>query len=134
MKRNKTLQDRINSIPKDVDIYVNTSFEIVDRIHTLLEENGMEQKDLAKLLNKSESEISKWMSGTQNFTIKTLSKIHSVLSAPIIQVVPVFDVKQLENESQKELKVIKSTKKFEKVFNLNEKKTFSLSEKRASLV
>ncbi|GEM_PF-4974526 len=38
-----------------------------------------EQKDLARLLVKGESEISKCMTGTHNFTIKTLSKIEAIL-------------------------------------------------------
>lgn len=86
MKRNKRIQDRIKKIPKDVDIFVSTSFEIADRIHSILEENNLEQKDLAKALGKSESEISKWMSGTHNFTLRTLSKIKIALNKAVIEV------------------------------------------------
>lgn len=86
MKRNKRIQDRIKKIPKDVDIFVSTSFEIADRIHSILEENNLEQKDLAKVLGKSESEISKWMSGTHNFTLRTLSKIKIALNKAVIEV------------------------------------------------
>ena len=46
----------------------------------------MEQKNLAKLLGEKESEINKWMTGTHNFTIKTLSKIESVLGESFIEV------------------------------------------------
>lgn len=59
---------------------------IVDRIHAILEEKGMKQKDLAMLLGKKESEISKWMRGTHNFTIETISSIENVLGLPILQV------------------------------------------------
>ncbi len=57
----------------------------MDRIHEILVAQGKEQKDLAVLLGKSESEISKWMTGTHNFTIKTLSKIESILGEKIIE-------------------------------------------------
>ncbi|MDE7461090.1 MAG: helix-turn-helix domain-containing protein, partial [Paramuribaculum sp.] len=65
---------------------VNLSFLIVDRIHAILEERGLKQKDLANMLNKKESEISKWMRGTHNFTIDTISSIENVLGRPILQI------------------------------------------------
>ena len=73
--KNKRLEDRRKRIPKDVDIYVERSFQIVDRIHQILSEQGKDQKTLAKALGKSESEISKWMTGTHNFTLKSLTRI-----------------------------------------------------------
>lgn len=86
MKRNNRLENRRRKISKDVDLFVNQSFDIVDRIHEILTKQGKEQKDLAKALGKKESEISKWMSGTHNFTIKTIAKIEAVLNEPIIHV------------------------------------------------
>ncbi len=38
------------------------------------------------MLGKKESEISKWMRGTHNFTIETISSIENVLGYPILQV------------------------------------------------
>ncbi len=66
---------------------VDLSFLIVDRIHSILQERGLKQKDLAEMLGKKESEISKWMRGTHNFTIDTISSIENVLGQPILQVV-----------------------------------------------
>lgn len=84
--KNKRLEERRKSISKDIDIFVEQSFDIVDRIHEILVKQGKEQKDLARLLGKSESEISKWMTGTHNFTINTLAKIQAVLGEPVIQI------------------------------------------------
>ncbi len=83
--KNNRLEARRNKISKDIESYVKLSFDIVDRIHEILVKQGKEQKDLAQLLDKSESEISKWMSGTHNFTIKTITKIESILGESIIQ-------------------------------------------------
>ena len=83
--KNNRLEERRNKISKEIDVFVKQSFDIVDRIHDILVNQGKEQKDLAILLGKSESEISKWMTGTHNFTIKTLSKIESILGEKIIQ-------------------------------------------------
>ena len=43
---------------------------MADRIYALLEQKGMSQKDPAVALHKSESDISKWFSGTHNLVIK----------------------------------------------------------------
>lgn len=86
MKRNKLLETRRKEIPKEIADFVNKSFDIVDRIHEILEAKGLEQKDLSKLLGKNESEISKWMTGTHNFTIKTITKIENVLDASILRI------------------------------------------------
>lgn len=85
--KNKRLEERRKRISNDMDIQVRLSFDIVDRIQEILVKQGKEQKDLAHLLHKNESEISKWMSGTHNFTISTLAKIETVLGEPVIQII-----------------------------------------------
>ena len=87
MKRSSILENRRRSLNPEIRESVDMSFQIVDRIHEILTEKGMKQKDLAMLLGKKEAEISKWMRGTHNFTIDTLVSIENVLRAPILQVV-----------------------------------------------
>lgn len=92
--KNKRLEERRKRISKDIDIYVDRSFQIVDRIYQILSEQGKDQKSLAKALGKSESEISKWMTGTHNFTLKSLSKIEAVLGQPIMEVTEKANAKE----------------------------------------
>lgn len=66
---------------------VEISFQIVDRIQDVLDEKGMQQKDLAATLGKTQAEVSRWMRGTHNFTIDTLISIENALGAPILKVV-----------------------------------------------
>lgn len=87
MKRSNIIETRRAKVSPDVRRRVDLSFLIVDRIHYILEEKGLKQKDLANMLGKKESEISKWMRGTHNFTIETISSIENVLGLPILQVV-----------------------------------------------
>lgn len=89
MKRSSIIEGRRAKVSPEVRRRVDLSFLIVDRIHTVLEQRGLRQKDLASMLDKKESEISKWMRGTHNFTIETISQIEKVLGAPILQVVGV---------------------------------------------
>lgn len=84
--------------PDEIKYYVDVSFDIADRIYAAMEKKGLSQKEFAKLLNKQESEISKWLAGTHNFTLKTLSKITIALGEEIIQVPhSMSDTKLLEN-------------------------------------
>ena len=69
-----------------IDKFIDTSFDLSDRIHEILEARGISQKELAQMLGKKESQVSKWMTGTHNFTIKTLALLEVKLGAPIFQV------------------------------------------------
>jgi transcriptional regulator with XRE-family HTH domain len=66
--------------------FVDSSFEVVNKIHEILERQGKTQRDLANLMGKNESEISKWMQGTHNFTLKSIAKIESVLGEKLFEV------------------------------------------------
>lgn len=89
MKRSSIIESRRAKVSSEVRRRVDLSFLIVDRIHAVLERRGLRQKDLASMLDKKESEISKWMRGTHNFTIETISQIEKALGEPILQVVGV---------------------------------------------
>ena len=91
MKRNEIIEQRRKAVSDEARRQVETSFKIVDRIHDILVSKGLRQKDLAMILNKKESEISKWMRGTHNFTIDTLCTIEDALQAPIIEVIQAPD-------------------------------------------
>ncbi|RAJ93253.1 helix-turn-helix protein [Larkinella arboricola] len=60
--------------------------DVADRIHDILQQKGMSQKDLAVALRKSESEISKWLSGTHNLELKTIIRIEEALGEEILVV------------------------------------------------
>ena len=54
------------------------------RIQDALDSNGMKKKDLAKNLKKQPSEITKWLSGTHNFTTETLWDLEDVLEIRLV--------------------------------------------------
>lgn len=86
MKRNSIIGARRAIVSPEVRRRVDLTFLIEDRIHSILEEKGLKQKDLASMLGKKESEISKWMRGTHNFTIDTITSIENALGTPILQI------------------------------------------------
>ncbi len=80
--------NELEKIPIDPAIhrFVDASFDLSDRIHEILESKGISQKELAEMLGKKESQVSKWMTGTHNFTIKTLALLEVKLGVSIFQV------------------------------------------------
>ena len=53
-------------------------------ILVMLEERGMSQRAFARALGKTETEVSRWLSGTHNLTIATIAKMAAVLGDDII--------------------------------------------------
>jgi len=84
MKTNAIMDSIRQSTPPEVNKQVDLCVQIANRIYALMEERGMKQCDLAKALGKTETEVSRWLSGTHNLTIATIAKIASVLDDDII--------------------------------------------------
>ncbi len=80
------LSELLAETPKERLLFVDFSMAIATRIIHILEEKGIKQKDLAQMLGKTEPEISKWLSGTHNFTLRSLAKIESVLGESLFAV------------------------------------------------
>lgn len=86
MKNNTLFEQCLANVSPEVKIEVDLNIDIANRIDDLLKTKGMTQRDLAKLMNKRESEISRWLSGDHGYTTKTLAKITAVLKERIISV------------------------------------------------
>lgn len=82
----KSLKQFISSIPRHSSIYVTTSMDILERIHEVMEEKNISQKDLAAKMRVSEPYISKLIFGVQNYSIKTLARLEDALGEKIITV------------------------------------------------
>lgn len=61
----------------------NRNQEILHNLKTILDKRGLSQREFAALLNKKESEISRWFSGKFCVSRTTQSKIENVLQEPI---------------------------------------------------
>lgn len=87
MTTNPLFRECLSKVSDKTRAEFNLSFDIADRIDTILRRKGMTQKELAVKMGKRESEISKWLSGRHNFTTKTIASISIALGEPIIQTV-----------------------------------------------
>lgn len=84
--RSKVFQRILDNTPKDVDIFVDWYADLVVRINQLLCENNISKKELAEKMDKKPSEISKWLGGEHNFTLRSLAKLSAELGEPLLEV------------------------------------------------
>lgn len=62
---------------------VSRKMEVAAFLYDTLKAKGISQKQFAKMMGKNASEVSKWLSGTHNFTIDTLTDIEGVLGVKL---------------------------------------------------
>lgn len=66
--------------------WLRKSQNIALRILDVLDEKGMQQKELAEALDVSPQQISKIVKGKQNLTLETISKLEQVLGVELVGV------------------------------------------------
>lgn len=86
--KNERLKRLLSEVPEDTKIFVRHYADLVARIHDILDAKGYTQKDLAELMDKMPSEISRWLSGKEehNFTLRSISKLEAILQEPILEI------------------------------------------------
>lgn len=80
------IEARLKFIPEEVKIFVDLYTKLQIRVGELLDEKAMTQKDLADKLGKQPSEISKWLNGEHNFTLRSLAKLQAELGEVLLEV------------------------------------------------
>ncbi len=86
MKTNMIMDEIRSNIPPEMKLQMEMSVAIANRIYEMLDARGMTQKDLARKLGKTETEVSRWLSGTHNMTLSTICKISTALEADVVKV------------------------------------------------
>lgn len=86
MSANSMFREELARIPAEMKKQVDMSWAIADKIDSLLKARGLSQKEFAHLMGKTEPEVSRWVGGTHNFTLRTLAKISTVLGEDVIKV------------------------------------------------
>ena len=84
--RSKIAKRIIDETPAETKIFVKKYGALVVRAHQILLEKGITQKELAARLDKSPSEISKWLSGNHNLTLRSIAKLEAELGTDLIYI------------------------------------------------
>ena len=90
----KVLEKILERIPSYKKRMTRISVDVGAQIFEYMKEAGINQRQLAERLSKKESEISKWLNGSHNFTIETIAKIEDTFDKDIV-LVPMFAVADL---------------------------------------
>lgn len=75
MKTNQIMDAIRNTPPTETNKQVDFCVAIANRIFDVMAKQGMEQRDLAKALGVTETEVSRWLSGTHNLTIAKIAAV-----------------------------------------------------------
>ena len=86
MKTNRIMDEIRSTISPEMKLQMEMSVAISNLIYEILEARGMSQKDFARLMGKTETEVSRWLSGTHNLTMATICKISAALDADVVKV------------------------------------------------
>jgi predicted transcriptional regulator len=84
---NPSFQQMLATVPANIQQEVDLELAISNRIYELMTERGLTKVEFAKALGKRPSEVTKWLSGQHNFTVKTLSMLSSFFGKPLVSLV-----------------------------------------------
>ena len=87
MKKMKTpFKQMLATVPADIQQEVDLEFAISNRINELMVQRGLTKLKLAQALGKRPSEVTKWLSGQHNFTIRTLLTLSDFFGESLVRV------------------------------------------------
>lgn len=84
--RSKIFQTILDETPLETKIYVEKYSDLILRINQILKDKGISQKELAEGMEKKPAEISRWLSGNQNITLRSIAKLEAELGETLIEI------------------------------------------------
>jgi len=70
----------------EIDKFVEKNLSITEKVRLALEEKKWTFQDLANAMDKSPSEVSKWLTGLHNLTLKSIIKLEMALGIDLINI------------------------------------------------
>lgn len=84
----RTINDRFKQMVAEVPVSVkqelDLSFAIADKLDMLIKKRGLTKSEFAEAIGKRPSEVTKWLSGQHNFTIRTLSMLSDFFDEALV--------------------------------------------------
>ncbi|MGO1751073.1 MAG: helix-turn-helix domain-containing protein [Psychroflexus sp.] len=72
----------------EIDRFIERNLEITQQVCVILKDRGIKKTEFAKMLGKKPSEVSKWLSGTHNLTLKSITKMEIALGVDLMNPEP----------------------------------------------
>lgn len=83
---NATFKEMVPEVPAVIKAEIDLSFAIAERLESLIKEKGLSKKEFADAIGKRPSEVTKWLSGQHNFTLRTLAMISTFFGESLVEV------------------------------------------------
>lgn len=83
---NATFSQMVSQVPPEIKQEIDFEVEISNRIDSLMKKHRLTKLEFARKLGKRPSEITKWLSGQHNFTLRTISLLTTFFGEKIIAV------------------------------------------------
>ena len=91
--KNNILDNWLEANPNtEIDRFIERNLAITEKVCAVLKERGIKKKQFAEMLGKSPSEVSKWLSGLHNLTLKSITKMEDVLDINLINIDPIKEI------------------------------------------
>lgn len=73
----------------EIEKFIDKNLQVTEKIRLALDAKGWKAADLAAAMGKSPSEVSKWLTGMHNLTLKSIVKMETALGIELIHTEPV---------------------------------------------
>ena len=83
------LQEELSKITPLQRATYRLSDSIAERMDQIMKNKGISKKQLSELTQRRPSEVTKWLSGSHNFTCKTIALISMALGEELVSVTKV---------------------------------------------
>ena len=78
------LDELLADVPEDVNVFVHLIGDLAEQVKADMVAQGLTRRALAQRLGKSESEITKWLSGLHNLTLNSVAKLSAALQVDLL--------------------------------------------------
>lgn len=85
MNTKELFKESLEEVSPEIKAELDLSFAIADKIGRILTERGLSQKEFARKMKKTEAEVSRWLTGRHNFTIRTIARISVALDVQLLE-------------------------------------------------
>lgn len=76
----------VNNTTPEIKEEIRLTMGVSGRLDELMHKKGMSKVELAKALGKRPSEITRWLSGQHNFTLRTIAVLTTFFGESLISV------------------------------------------------
>lgn len=83
---NTSFRKMVATVPAEIKCEVDLELAISNRIYDLMTKRGLSKVEFAQALGKRPSEVTKWLSGQHNFTLRTISLLSAFFGEELISI------------------------------------------------